>query len=342
MIQFRARYDLSTSTRLICISENATNKIISETHPESAYLANQFCRFHTFFALCDTVTTPTSIMLTTPESMNTPISVPIVFPPRKKVDLVTCGSPMFFAERWQQAALSIEILYFYGVSKQIYYFMSSSEDMYSLLKAYESLDIISIIPWAVPDIPHINSKKQLYMRDQMAAVNDCYNRYREAADFIMIHDMDDLIFLPNGQKYYDQFNFLYRNNPDAAFLHYASYVTSVRAPKISEEFSVGNVLRSGKVGANKNLGKTIFDPKRTKSVWIHYPHFFPPQMKPYEVPSNYGLILHTRTWNIEGEEVYEPNFFKVRLKSIFLINRLISVLWNKQIFRNNLRSLIRE
>ncbi|KAE9547652.1 hypothetical protein FO519_009136 [Halicephalobus sp. NKZ332] len=123
--------------------------------------------------------------------------------------------------------------------------------------------------------------------------------------------MDDLIFLPEGKKYYNEFTSIYRNHPDAAFLHYASYVAHLRASKSSERFSLERTLRSIKIGKSKKIGKTVLDPKRIKSVWVHHPHFFPAQLRPYEVPSNDGLILHTRTWEIHSEELYKAAYFKL-------------------------------
>lgn len=134
VLQFRARFNISTTQRWQCRSRNEfDDELISETSPRFAYLANQGCYFHTFIADCKTVNNPTSIILNVEES-DIDVNLPIRYPVRERLPVVSCVGSTFFAERWQQALVSIEIYSALGVNRQVYYFVNGAESIYNLLK----------------------------------------------------------------------------------------------------------------------------------------------------------------------------------------------------------------
>uniref|UniRef100_A0A914Y8C5 Glycosyltransferase family 92 protein n=1 Tax=Panagrolaimus superbus TaxID=310955 RepID=A0A914Y8C5_9BILA len=162
---------------------------MSETMPRFAYPIIPDCAWTTFIANCSTIVNPIKFQLSVD---NVAIDLQLRPAVTETLPVVACFSPLFFNERWQLAAISIESYAAAGISRQIYYLMSAVKDVYDLLKLYEKEKLIDINLWSLPK--HSEARIHLDWRNQAAAHTDCYLQYREAAQFIIISDIDDLLF----------------------------------------------------------------------------------------------------------------------------------------------------
>uniref|UniRef100_A0AC35F467 Glycosyltransferase family 92 protein n=1 Tax=Panagrolaimus sp. PS1159 TaxID=55785 RepID=A0AC35F467_9BILA len=115
--------------------------------------------------------------------------------------------------------------------------LSNTKISSSPITIYEKLGHVAIEPWILIDLGFAHKRspdpnKELDWRNQGAAHTDCFLKYREAADFIIISDIDDILFPQLGKKYIQEFRSLAYQNPFAAGFSYNRYNIEVATSKI--------------------------------------------------------------------------------------------------------------
>uniref|UniRef100_A0A915BW60 Glycosyltransferase family 92 protein n=1 Tax=Parascaris univalens TaxID=6257 RepID=A0A915BW60_PARUN len=110
----------------------------------------------------------------------------------KREALVVCTSPSYLFELWMTALVSIESARYFGATLRVVYIQSIISDLYKILQAYQEEGIILIkdgfdMP-KLKDHPEIDSGHH----NQAIAINDCLNQFKDAADFIIVADWDDI------------------------------------------------------------------------------------------------------------------------------------------------------
>ncbi|VDM50228.1 unnamed protein product [Toxocara canis] len=110
----------------------------------------------------------------------------------KREALVVCTSPSYLYELWTTTLVSIETARHLGATLRVVYIQSIISDLYKILRAYEQEGILLIkhgfdMP-KLEDHPLVTSAHH----NQAIAINDCLYQFKDAADFIVVADWDDI------------------------------------------------------------------------------------------------------------------------------------------------------
>lgn len=147
-------------------------------------------------------------------------------PYRESRGVVSCFSPMFLNDNWQLLLLTAEVYSHYGAFLQ-FYVRSMLSPLLDLLRTYKNA---RITPWpgvelgilchfSSPNLKNISGKErassasfdpniELEFRNQASAMTDCLLMYKEAAEYIMFPDPDDVIIPRTGSSYLEEFNWV--------------------------------------------------------------------------------------------------------------------------------------
>uniref|UniRef100_A0AC35U784 Glycosyltransferase family 92 protein n=1 Tax=Rhabditophanes sp. KR3021 TaxID=114890 RepID=A0AC35U784_9BILA len=234
-------------------------------------------------------------------------SVDIAFTPAYNIKskVVSCFSPLFYNERWQLILATLEIYKELGVSKQVFYIQSMVSDVFKVLEHYKARGYNEIEPWSKLDIGDLyrnelgyDPNTELDWRNQAAAHTHCFLKYKSAADFIMIGDIDDVLFPKIADNYFDEFLILSQRYPNAAGFTYDRFNTEVTSTKVSSDFSMSRLLDSSVVYNEWEDGKYVVNSSRVSSAWIHWPGIIKNGHTMKLVPRNDNFMLHLRKWKL--------------------------------------------
>uniref|UniRef100_A0AC35GNH1 Glycosyltransferase family 92 protein n=1 Tax=Panagrolaimus sp. PS1159 TaxID=55785 RepID=A0AC35GNH1_9BILA len=291
-ILFNAEKYISLNQKWKCISVNSKGqKVLSNTRPRHAYRSIRECRWTTFIATCQTVKNPISLEFAVEE---TTANLPLRYSVKERLPVVACFSPLFFNERWQMIALSVESYASSGVSKQAYYIMSVLKDVYDILKEYEKQKMIDINFWGLPR--HPNARNQLDWRNQAAAHADCYLKYREAAEFIIISDVDDFLFPRQGSDIYTELEIMARTKPKMASFFYPRFESEIIAAKTFKNFNIAESLKSIRISDKRQTGKSIHRTALVETVWIHWADLKKNNAPYHKLDPADNAFIHVRNW----------------------------------------------
>uniref|UniRef100_A0A183BTA4 Glycosyltransferase family 92 protein n=1 Tax=Globodera pallida TaxID=36090 RepID=A0A183BTA4_GLOPA len=283
------------ATTFVAKSTNGTDHSQQNFALFRAAPPNIVCKWTTYMAVFDSVENPKSLEIGFGSN-----SVPVEFQLpylKKRVQVGTCFSPIFFAENWQLVVLAIEIYRHYGIKLQVVYLMSAIDGIFKILKAYKTKDVIQIEQWPsikLEDQKYNNINLELDWRNQASAHTDCLMKYGYAAEFLIVGDLDDIL-VPDHGNYYDEFiRNDYRHKKNAVALLYARYTP--------------------------DDPKYVVNTSRAESLWIHWPFKIKPNTATRLVPSTEGRMLHFRNWHYSDETGNSTdNYMHMNVKN--------SVLW---------------
>uniref|UniRef100_A0A915DA92 Glycosyltransferase family 92 protein n=1 Tax=Ditylenchus dipsaci TaxID=166011 RepID=A0A915DA92_9BILA len=142
----------------------------------------------------------------------------------------------------------------------------------SVLKIYERQSIVAIEPWSLMSTNEnrhfeytLNPNAEMEWRNQAAAHTDCI----DAARFIIINDLDDVLIPVLGKTYLEEFNVLSsRYTKAAAFLYYRVTVNYTLV-KNFEKFSIRQQLEQTYIDTRRGDGKSVIDTSKVESTWLH-------------------------------------------------------------------------
>uniref|UniRef100_A0AC34G653 Glycosyltransferase family 92 protein n=1 Tax=Panagrolaimus sp. ES5 TaxID=591445 RepID=A0AC34G653_9BILA len=282
---------------IYCFSENKTSSQTSRAQIRLASYPGPDCLWEFFIAICPTVSAPDYFGLTSSQT-DTFIELKYDIPVKEKYPVVMCYPPMVYESRWQQIIFAIEIYRYYGADMQIQYINSAMKEIVDLLEIYQQKGFIKIEQFAFVDFDAatiskigINPMLELNSRNQPLALTDCLMKYREASEFIIVADVDDILF-PHRKPFYNEFKFwskLYSNS--SAFMYYRSYA-KVEVAETFNEFSLEKTLKSLRKVDILDIGKTVYKTEKAEAAWIHWPGL--KNGTTATIPPNKGRMLHVQ------------------------------------------------
>uniref|UniRef100_A0A914P5N6 Glycosyltransferase family 92 protein n=1 Tax=Panagrolaimus davidi TaxID=227884 RepID=A0A914P5N6_9BILA len=216
------------------------------------------CKWEFFIINCSTVLNPTYFGL---ESTNTKEITEINFekPIYEKYPVLMCFAPMIYKKKkW------VKIQEF----------------------AYFDFDrsIINNIGF--------NPMKEILSRNQHLALSDCVMRYRESADFIIIADIDEILF-PKENNYFQEFSKWSNLHPTASAFSYLRSYAKIDTPNEFSKFSLSKTLESIRISKSFFMGKSILQTKNVETAWIHWPGLS--RGKRITINPKLGRIYHIQT-----------------------------------------------
>ncbi|KAK0397889.1 hypothetical protein QR680_002322 [Steinernema hermaphroditum] len=122
---------------------------------------------------------------------------------------------------------------------------------------------------------------------------------KDAAKFIIISDIDDVLFPRIGETYIEEFMKLSSDYPNAAGFTYNRYNAEVTTTLNPQEFSLSNLIDSSEIHHEWEDGKSVYNPERVFTAWIHWPGLtHSPGYKMHLVPSHENIMVHMRKWKM--------------------------------------------
>uniref|UniRef100_A0A7E4ZVZ0 Glycosyltransferase family 92 protein n=1 Tax=Panagrellus redivivus TaxID=6233 RepID=A0A7E4ZVZ0_PANRE len=305
-VLFTAEKSIPPTQRWHCVSKNASGDLlVTETSPRNAYRPIKECLWTTFIATCNTVANPSTIRLTGAPTAEKSVVLPFQPAIDEHLPVVACFSPLFFNERWQLVGLSIESYAAAGVSRQAYYVMSALKGVHDLLKIYETSRrrLVDVHYWTLPK--HPEAKLQLDWRDQASAHADCYLKYRDAADFIIVSDIDDLLFPRYGPTLHSEFSQLTHNLPGVASFFYPRFDAEVLSETTFKKFHPATTLKHVRISNKASTGKSVHNTREVEVVWIHWADVKKGNATYYKLSPEDNMFVHVRNWTFG----VDPNDF---------------------------------
>ncbi|CAD5213838.1 unnamed protein product [Bursaphelenchus xylophilus] len=218
-----------------------------------------------------------------------------------KIPLVVCLSRTFYYENWQVMLTVLEMYKAMGVSEFSIHIINIVKEVYDILKLYQNEINLKIHPgYLTPKIlgrPE-NPNFETEAINQIVAYNDCFYSYREAAEFLIFSDLDDLITPENGdllakaQQLLQQF-------PTASSFEFPWTISKFGGAQNPSAFSIPRLFSGLEVLHIENYGKSIIVPKRICNAIIHNAVGESARVKGYEhknvsFTEGHGRTLHIR------------------------------------------------
>ncbi|CAD5213675.1 unnamed protein product [Bursaphelenchus okinawaensis] len=161
---------------------------------------NRYCSWKDYYIQCDFKQPVDSIQLI--DSYGDGIEVSVTKPIQKTIPLVACLSRLFYYDNWQTALVVLEMYHAMGVNEMSIHVINVIQEIYTLLEFYKNEINLKIHPGIVaPQIAGQDPNKNNEAMNQLLCYNECLFNYREAAEFIVFSDMDELITSAGGNLY---------------------------------------------------------------------------------------------------------------------------------------------
>uniref|UniRef100_A0AC34PZS2 Glycosyltransferase family 92 protein n=1 Tax=Panagrolaimus sp. JU765 TaxID=591449 RepID=A0AC34PZS2_9BILA len=215
---------------------------------------------------------------------------------------------------------SLEIYRQFGVGLQVYYIQSVRAEIYDFLMAYKNAGAVELEPWTLLDLGNNNLEdpnQNLEWRNQAGAHTDCFLKYREAADFIIVSDIDDVLVPKLGKTYIDEFNFLNDKYPSAAGFLYNRYNTQLYSANSPMDFSLYHLLRTSRIANEWEDGKSVVKTSEVQTVWLHWPAIVNEGRRMQLISEQLNFMIHMRNWTM----LDRPREHKIRRKRTILHDR---------------------
>ncbi|KAH7719526.1 Protein F59C6.8 [Aphelenchoides avenae] len=212
-------------------------------------------------------------------------------------------APLFYFERWQTLLLALEVYRQQGVSLQVFYVQSILIDILNVLNLYVRREHATVQLWPQLDIPEsdlgYNPNNQLVFRNQASAHTDCILQYKMAAEFVIISDIDELLFPTDGFKLPEYFAALLAKAPLSSSFQYRRFNSEFNSSVMISDFSLSALLSSTKITNEEVHAKSVVLPSRVHITGAHFPL---PQhiLQGYNytaVPESDNIMVHFRKWN---------------------------------------------
>ncbi|CAD5213214.1 unnamed protein product [Bursaphelenchus xylophilus] len=232
--EWRRRQQLSFR----CISDK--NEVADAEYRDSD--GGTDCSWKNYYFVCEFTKPALSVRLVDQEGFGPRVLVKQ--PVTGEIPLVACLSRTFYYENWQVMLTVLEMYKAMGVSELSIHILNIVKEVFNILKQYEDEINLKIHPGFL--IPKIRGRSenpnfQTETMNQIMCYNDCLYNYREAADFLIFTDMDDLIIPENGDLLTKARQILQRF-PLAASMEFAWTTSNFNGVAHPNQFSIPRLL----------------------------------------------------------------------------------------------------
>ncbi|KAH7722736.1 Protein F59C6.8 [Aphelenchoides avenae] len=285
-----------------CWSKNSLQTVVTKASIKPVIKdRNRRCRWTAFVATCFSANRPTDFGLTDrvgDKVLKTPFREAV----SRKLPVVACFAPVFYNERWQVLAALVEVYRQFGVSMQVFYVESALTAIMNYLQIYAKQGFARTEPWylvplngseyGIPYDPHL----EMDWRNQAGAHTDCLINFKNAADFIMFHDVDEILFPRFRNNYLDEFLYFAQQSPNASGFLFPRYNTVFSTSASPDGFSLGRLLSSSLILDEWATQKTVARPSRIETMWLHWPGFNVGAWKTTTISEDENFMVHLRKW----------------------------------------------
>ncbi|CAD5213842.1 unnamed protein product [Bursaphelenchus xylophilus] len=267
----------------------------------------QDCSWKNYYFICGFYNPLSTVRLVDDQVFGPEITVKQ--PIARKIPLVVCLSRTFYYENWQVMLTVLEMYKTMGVSEFSIHILNVVKEVYDILKLYEREINLKINPGFI--IPKIDGRLEnpnfhTETMNQIMCYNDCLYSYREAAEFMIFSDMDDLIMPENGDLL-SKARSLLEAFPMAAGFEFVWATSHFRLAPSLDQFSIPQLFKSLTVKNLEAYGKSIVIPKRMKSAIIHNVAGESTRVFGYENINSTFTVDAGRTVHIRGAETKEQD-----------------------------------
>uniref|UniRef100_A0AC34FQK0 Glycosyltransferase family 92 protein n=1 Tax=Panagrolaimus sp. ES5 TaxID=591445 RepID=A0AC34FQK0_9BILA len=154
--------------------------------------------------------------------------------------------------------------------------------------------MIDINFWGLPR--HTNARNQLDWRNQAAAHADCYLKYREAAEFIIVSDVDDFLYPRQGSNIYTELQNMARSRPKIASFFYPRFESEIVTTKKFKDFNIAESLQSIRISDKRQTGKSIHRTSLVETVWLHWADLKKDDAPYHKLDPADNAFIHVRNW----------------------------------------------
>lgn len=149
------------------------------------------------------------------------LSIQIPDPIHNKYKYVVCSRILVNFTRANYLVQHFESLKYFGVSKVVSYYTSSTPDVLKVLKYYVKDGLLDLYKY--DEEMEIAWKRSYY--GEVAKLNHCFHQYQEVSNYIMECDYDEILWPVNGNNYDDIFNSIPKY--DVYFTHTRLFPTTL-------------------------------------------------------------------------------------------------------------------
>ncbi|KHN77003.1 UPF0392 protein F13G3.3 [Toxocara canis] len=114
---------------------------------------------------------------------------------RKPEKLIFCSHSTYLFDKWQVMLIVLELNKYYGVTLTIVYIESIISEMFDILQGYERDGSVLIKHGHQSPQVDLALNMDNEYRNQMVVINDCLYQFKDAAEFAIISDWDEVILL---------------------------------------------------------------------------------------------------------------------------------------------------
>lgn len=125
---------------------------------------------------------------------------------------------------------------------------------------------------------------------------DCFLKYREAADFIIVSDVDDFLFPRQGSDIFTELEIMARTRPEMASFFYPRFESEIIAAKKFKDFNIAESLQSIRISDKRQTGKSIHRTSLVEAVWLHWADLKKNDAPYQKLDPADNAFIHVRNW----------------------------------------------
>ncbi|CAD5207794.1 unnamed protein product [Bursaphelenchus xylophilus] len=287
------------------------------------------CKWKDYFMDCNFSQPVKNLMIL---GGNRQIEIPITPVVTQKIPLVVCYGRAFFFEQWQIALASIETYLFYGADLMVIPIVSVIKDLHTILEFYERQGKVKlkngVIMPVIPELaPYQDPNAHTDSLNIMTSNTECLYEYRQAAEFMLFADFDDIFIPRKFNTIYEEVLALSNRFPTAPSFRFPWAKAKFVMEETPFKFNITEMFSIFHIDSTSDKGKSIFRPLKIRRGLVHGPHFEGDYLSNVtEVRLGYGEMFNIhlrdatkeRDWfKFKGNNLYKgPSDFR-KIQKVF-------------------------